>query len=166
MKNLVVVLFITGSLLLHSCSDNTENKNSAVENNGKTDTPIASNASLNEEVQGDGIVGEWQLKMKISDSNGNDKIDEDEKKDPMTVGDILNEDYLKFNADGSGLIYTIKKEGRYELKESSSGKKYVTWYDQQNNVLRKMGHVFSVTKDELIFLDKFAGATFSIYKRK
>ena len=151
--------FFFGALLVVAC--NIKSKNAG----GTTISPDQSAATkalgAAPSTQDDSIVGEWQLTKKIIDHNANGKIDEDELRDAITDG----EDYLKFNADGSGLVYTIKLAGTYQIKTNSNGKKLLTWYDKDNKVLRKMDQIYSVTNNELIFFSHFAGATFSVYKR-
>jgi hypothetical protein len=107
------------------------------------------------------IVGEWELKAIIFDSNANDKIEEDEKQKASTE----SHDYMKLNSDGSAVFYTIKIKGRYEIKtNSSSGYRYLNLFTENNDKVSK-GRIFSVTKDELTLLDHFGGSTFHIYKR-
>jgi hypothetical protein len=108
-----------------------------------------------------GLAGAWQLSMLIIDTNANNRIDDDERRNPMTD----TQDYLKLNPDGSCEMYVQKIKCRYELKPSSSGKQTLVLYDKDNTRYSR-GRIFSVTKDELILLDHSSGSTFKIYRRQ
>ena len=111
-------------------------------------------------IQPSELVGAWQLSMMIIDKNANNRLEDEERKDPI----LGAQEYMKLNADGSCEFYTFKVKGRYELKTSSSGSQTLTLFDKDNNRASR-GRIYSVTKDELILLDHSSGSTFKIYKR-
>ena len=91
------------------------------------------------------IVGEWEMQSSIVDTNDNLQIDEEERKN---LKPTAFKDYMKLNKDGTGLFTIGKMEGRYEIKEESNGRKFMTWYDKANGPHR-VGSIMKVTKDEL-----------------
>lgn len=106
------------------------------------------------------LIGEWQLTMKISDTNRNGKIDDDERRSAITQA----RDYLKFNRDGTCVFYAHKVKGRYELKPQSSGSQVLYLFDQDNN-REGRGVIVSVNRNELVLLSSSVGRIFSVYKR-
>ncbi|MGC3976117.1 MAG: lipocalin family protein [Nitrospira sp.] len=106
------------------------------------------------------LVGAWQLTMMIIDKNANNRLEDEERKDPIRGA----QDYLKLNADGSCEFYTFKVKGRYEIKTSSSGYQTLVLFDKDKNKENR-GRLYSVTKDELILIDHSSGSTFKVYKR-
>ena len=106
------------------------------------------------------LLGAWQLTMMIVDKNANNRLEDEERKDPIQNA----QDYMKFNADGSCEFYTFKVKGRYEIKTSSSGYQSLVLFDKDNTKLNR-GRIYSVTKDELILIDHSSGSTFKVYKR-
>lgn len=125
----------------------------------KTSVPICKQKhSVTSYIQGNDLVGEWQLTLSFYDANGNYKIEETEKKNAT----LNAKDYLKLNGDGTCLFYTNKLKGRYEIKTRSSGKKNLYIYDKDNNKENR-GEIISVSKTELILLSP--GGAFSIYKK-
>lgn len=107
------------------------------------------------------IIGEWKLTMTILDKNRNNKIDEEEKANPMAP---LN-DYLKLNSDGSAVFSQVKANGRYEIKSNSDGSsKYLNLYDK-DNFKTPYGRIVSVTKSEMILFKNSIGPVFFIWKR-
>ena len=111
-------------------------------------------------IQAADLIGAWQLTMMITDKNANNRLEDEERKDPI----LGAEDYIKLNADGSCEFYTLKVKGRYEIKTSSSGYQTVVLFDKDKNTSSR-GRIYSVTKDELILLDHSSGSTFKVYKR-
>jgi hypothetical protein len=106
------------------------------------------------------LVGAWQLSMMIVDKNANNKLEDEERKDPI----LSAQDYMKLNADGSCEFYTFKVKGRYEIKTSSSGYQTLVLFDKDNNQASR-GRIYSVTKDELVLTSHSSGSTFKVYKR-
>ena len=107
------------------------------------------------------IIGEWKLTMMIIDKNANNKIDDDEKADPITQAN----DYMKLNNDESAIFSQVKMNGRWEIKPSSDGEhQYLNLFDKTDSKYSK-GRIISVTKTELTLLSKSSGSTFSIWKR-
>ena len=106
------------------------------------------------------LLGAWQLTMIIIDKNANNRIDEDERKDPM----LEVKDFLKFNADGTCEFYTIKAPCRYDIKTSSSGTQTLVLYDK-DNTKHSRGRIHALGKDELVLNSHFSGSTFFIWKR-
>jgi hypothetical protein len=75
------------------------------------------------DLQADGIVGEWEQQYTCFDRNGNYKLEPEEKK---ASGTRLGFDWFKFNADGTCLRdKDIKFKGTYEIQEKNGNKKLV-----------------------------------------
>jgi hypothetical protein len=153
-------LFLT--MLLIACGSNNNNSDTAAP---ATSTNESSNqvkqGSATQSAQSDGIVGEWEMIGSVGDTNNNLQIDEDERKNLKKAS---FKDYMKLNADGSGLFTVARMEGRYEAKEQENGgKKYLTWYDSANGPHR-VGTIISVTKDELHIKEPGGNGLF-IWKR-
>lgn len=152
-------IFLFATVFFFSCGNNSESTPTKPAS-GETSTG-AKQATVSESKQGDGIVGEWALTMVAPDENGNEVIDENEKAKATTS----MKDYMKLNSDGSAEFYVFKAKGRYEINtNASSGKKYLNLFDKDNTKLPK-GAILSVTKDELIIMNKFGGDSFTVWKR-
>jgi hypothetical protein len=154
--------FLFTALLLFACSNN----NSTASDKATT----AANESVSEEKttatsgeQGNGIVGQWQIKYIATDENGNRQLDENEIKNASTqVNDYYN-DYLKFSADGSCLFSKAKSKGKYKIEdESSQSKLYI--YDLYNNEAYKYA-ISSISKDELRLMADPDVSSFVVFKR-
>lgn len=92
------------------------------------------------------IIGEWELVSSIIDTNDNMEIDEEER---PKLKPVMTKDYMKLNADGSGLFTVAQMEGRYEItNDGSRGKPRLTWYDKANGP-HKVGTIIKVTEQEL-----------------
>jgi len=153
-----MTFLVIALLFLGGCSDNkatnTENKIAVNTSEKKTEE------TSRPETQQTGLVGEWKLIKIFNDTNGNNKLDEDEKKYPITNSD----DYMKLNADGSCLFFAVKVKGRYELNKNSIGTETLNIYDKDNTKYNK-GRIYSVSATELILNTRFSGSAFWIYKR-
>jgi len=121
---------------------------------------LAAQSSGDASAPGD-LAGTWQLSMMIVDTNANNRIDAEERKNPITE----TQDYLRLNSDGSCEMYVQKIKCRYEVRTSSSGNRTLVLFDKDSTRYSR-GRIFSVTKDELILLDHSSGSTFKIYKRQ
>lgn len=152
-STLFICAVAIGSLL--SCANHTEG---AAE---KTPSPAKEAATaLSTATQNEPIVGQWKLVLVAADENGNGLLDESEKAKGTQM-----DDYMKLNADGSAEFYTIKLKGRYEIiPNASSGKKYLYLFDEGGTKHPK-GAILSVTKDQLVLLDKFGGDSFTVWQR-
>ncbi|HJS53073.1 MAG TPA: hypothetical protein VJ765_00975 [Chitinophagaceae bacterium] len=150
-KNTPVGLIL---LFLLSCADN---KTATAEKQIANNSPAAENREQTSASQDNDILGEWELLMWATDANDNKKLDDEERKKPITGA----QDYMKLNSDGTCIYLVFKQKGRYEVKPDSDGRRQFTLIDVNNYRMRK-GYIYSVTKDEFILLD---GATFRIYKR-
>jgi hypothetical protein len=154
--------FLFTALLLFACGNNNST--------ASDEATIATNKSAGEEKttaasgeQGNGIVGEWQIKYIATDENGNRQLDENEIKKARTqVNDYYN-DYLKFSADGSCLFSKAKSKGKYKIEdESGQSKLYI--YDLYNNEVYNYT-IFSVSKDELRLVAYGGENSFLVFKR-
>ena len=151
----VLICFIAcssnSSIKEKQLADNLQKENKSQE----TTTPTSINP------EDEDIIGEWKLSMTILDKNRNNKIDEEEKANPMAP---LN-DYLKLNSDGSAVFSQVKAKGRYEIKSNSDGtSKYLNLYDK-DNFKTPYGRIISVTKSELILFKNSIGPVFFIWKK-
>jgi hypothetical protein len=136
MKSRSLLPIVIAVFLMTTCGAN----KAAKDEKQQTNTPSA-NAAL---AQGD-VFGEWEMVGFVVDTNDNLQIDESERsalKKPSV------KDYMKLNRDGSGVFTVAKMQGRYEITDQSSGKKYLTWYDKANG-RHRVGTIIKVTRDEL-----------------
>jgi hypothetical protein len=118
MKPTIINLNIVLVILLISCGNSNEKKNSEKES-------IAANAAApsNDNQQANGIVGEWEELFTCFDKNGNYKLEPEEKK---ASGTPLGFSWFKFNADGSCLRdKDVKFKGTYGIQEKNGNKKLV-----------------------------------------
>jgi len=153
------LLFVTAiNLFFTNCGDNkaaTNSEQTTQNSSSETSTkevsaPTSSDAS---------IVGEWQQTGVTEDKNGNDQLDTEERNSAIKM-----DGYMKLNSDGSAVMFVIKNKGHYEIETTSSGKKKLTLYDSENGK-HDQGIIISVTKDELLIMNKFGGDSFTIWKR-
>src|SRR5688572_3944691 len=136
-------------------------------NNTATEPQLTANSTTEKKsepptsssVQGDEIVGEWEMVGFVGDTNDNLQIDEVERKNLKSAS---FKDYMKLNSDGSGLFTVAKMEGRYEAKENG-GKKSLTWYDSGNG-RHRIGTIIYVSKEELHIKEPGGNGLF-IWKR-
>ena len=146
-------------LILMSCNSNnakSPEETSARSSQTKDNKPTSATPAS----PGDGIVGGWILTRETYDENNNKMLDEEERKKGFK-----NRYYYRFNADGTCKIQTF--DGFYELSEYK-GKKLITTYfneDGKKNFESKH-YIFSVDKNELVFLDELASHVFWIFKRE
>jgi hypothetical protein len=158
MKSMYSFAVLFGAVIVLSCDSTSGKAADASAASGKSTE--AKEAPSSASSQSDPIVGEWKLAMVAPDENGNEVIDANEKAKATTM-----EDYMKLNSDGSAEFYTIKLKGRYEIKtNASSGKRYLNLFDK-DNTKHPRGAILSVTKDEMIILNKFGGDSFTVWKR-
>ena len=150
MKLLAILLLIAA---VSACSNNSATVKQAADNSSSESQNQVTGA------QGNDILGEWELVLVTEDKNGNYKLDDEERKNGITT----MKDNMKLAQDGSCYLYPFKDKGRYEI-ETKSGKKYLTLYDAANGKHRK-GEILSVSKDELIIMNKFGGDSFTVWKR-
>lgn len=118
MKSLFDHLFTSVFIALLSCGNSNAEKKA-------TEQPVAKKASALsiDNIQDNGIVGEWQQQYTCFDKNGNYQLDTEEKKPSNTQ---LGFDWFKFNADGSCLRDSdVKFKGTYSIQEKSGTKKLV-----------------------------------------
>jgi hypothetical protein len=160
MKVHLFSILLATFILFISCSNSSGNNGPSTPGEQTNEVKDLKKTASPEASSGDGIVGEWTLIKMIIDENANDKMDANEISNPITN----SEDYMKLNSDGSAEFYAIKIKGRYEIKENSGGKRYLNLFDKDNTKHAK-GAIISVTKNELTLLNKFAGSTFTIWKR-
>jgi len=161
-KNKMKVSFLFSALLLFACSNNNSTaSDKATTAANESASEVKTTATSSE--QGNGIVGEWQLKYIAIDENRNKQLDENEIKNARTqVNDYYN-DYLKFSADGSCLFSKAKSKGKYKIEdESGQSKLYI--YDLYNNEAYNYT-IFSVSKDELRLLTAAGENSFLVFKR-
>jgi hypothetical protein len=143
-------------LFIAACSNNNtpepKTTSSTTENNGGPSAGA---------VQGNDLVGEWELVGFVMDTNDNLQVDEDERKTMKTPG---YKDYMTLNQDGSGQFTVAQMEGRYEAKaKDGTDKKTLTWFDKGNGA-HPLGTIVSVSKDEL-HLKEPGGHGLMIWKR-
>lgn len=151
-KSRKIILQLSLMWLLTGCSDN----NAAQPGHESNTSPATSNAGSN-----DGLVGEWEQMLTAADKNGNEILEEDERK----AGSATLMDYMKLNSDSSAVILYARAPGRWETYvNASSGKTYLNLYSQDNTKYRK-GAIISVGKNELLILNKFGGNSFTVWKR-
>lgn len=155
-------LFQSASILFlffaTACNNEATEKNPS-EKSTKAEQTTA-NPQTNNSSAGDDIVGDWELVGFIGDTNDNLQIDEEERKNLKAAS---YKDYMTLNRDGSGLFTVAKMEGRYEIKEESNGRKFMTWYDKGNGPHR-VGAIMKVTKDELTIKEPGGNGLF-LWKR-
>lgn len=158
MKSSFILLVAAIILFFTSCGDNkaaTNTKETAQNSSSETTKEASASSS-----PGDSIVGEWELVGVTEDKNGNEQLDPDERKSAIKM-----DDYMKLNSDGSAVMFVFKNKGRYEIrKDESSGKEYLDLYDSENGKHPK-GYIMSVTKDELLIMNKFGGDSITIWKK-
>ena len=142
MKKINAFAIVATMLLLFACgANNTESQTPTTPTEeAKEGTP----AAATEKASADGITGEWEMQGFVQDTNDNLQIDETER---ANLKPAPFKDYMKLNADGTGLFTVSKMEGRYEIKDEN-GKKFMRWYDQANGPHR-VGTILKTTKDEL-----------------
>jgi hypothetical protein len=158
MKFSSMLLVAASNLFFTNCGDNktaTSSEQTTQNSSSETSTkdvsaPASSDAS---------IVGEWQQTGVAEDKNGNDQLDAEERNSAIKM-----DDYMKLNSDGSAVMFVIKNKGTYEIETTSNGKKKLTLYDSENGK-HDMGIIISVTRDELLIMNKFGGDSFTIWKR-
>lgn len=146
-------------LVLSACNNEATVKNPA-ENSTKTLEQTSANPQTDNSSNDDGIVGDWELVGFVGDTNDNLQIDEEERKNLKAAS---YKDYMTLKSDGSGLFTVAKMEGRYEIKEESNGRKFMTWYDKGNGPHR-VGSIMKVTKDELTIKEPGGNGLF-LWKR-
>ena len=148
MKKFLPVLLLSAFLFTTSCGNNSSN-NATPDSNNKT--RIASESSS-------GIVGEWEQVHTVYDKNGNNLLDEDEKKAPSStkIGDY----YFRFDANGNCLFSEMKFEGSYEVKDEK-GKQ--TLFIQAGDP-RKF-RILSLNENEMVLMPTGAPGTFFVYRR-
>jgi hypothetical protein len=144
-------------LLLISCGNNSNESNATTTQTETSDE--AKQNTTSETIQGDGIVGEWEMQGSVLDTNDNLQIDKEERKDlkPPSF-----KDYMKLNSDGSGLFTVAQLEGRYEVKDEG-GKKFLSWFDKENGSHR-IGTIIKTSKEEL-HIKEPGGAGLFVWKR-
>ena len=152
MKTCIKYLSLAAMVVLVACSNN------------KTASPdvntITKNESSNTAKQGDGIIGEWNMKYLAQDPNGNKILDEEEK---QAANKNMNE-YLQFNEDGSCRFYFTKTEGRYEVKEEKD-KQVIYIYDKSNERVARYV-LLSVNQTELVLMEYGGGGVdFHVFER-
>ena len=157
MKFILILLVAAINLFFTNCGNN----NAATNPKQTTENP-SSEATKGESASSssdDTIVGEWELVGVTEDKNGDDQLDPEERKSAVKM-----DGYMKLNSDGSAVMFVIKNKGRYEIETTSNGKKKLTLYDSENGK-HDQGIIFSVTKEELLIINKFGGDSFMIWKR-
>jgi hypothetical protein len=118
MKPTIINLNIILVILLISCGNSNEKKNSETE-------PVVANASApsNDSQQVNGIVGEWEQQYTCFDKNGNYKLEPEEKKPSNTR---VGFDWFRFNADGSCLRdKEVKFKSTYEIENKANTKELI-----------------------------------------
>ena len=95
----------------------------------------------------------------VQDTNDNLQIDEEER---ANLKPASFKDYMKLNADGSGLFTVAKMEGTYKI-EDEGGKKFLRWFDQGNGPHR-VGTIIKTSKEELHIKEPGGNGLF-IWKR-
>jgi hypothetical protein len=150
-------LFLLATVILLSCG-NDSNATTPADSTNETSN-VAKQTTVSETIQGDDIVGEWELLGFVVDTNDNLQIDEDERKN-LTPASY--KDYMKLNSDGNGLFTVAKMEGRYEIKDEGSGKK-LKWIDKANGEHR-IGTIIKITKNEL-HIKEPGGSGLFVWKR-
>ena len=158
----VNICFLIAFLVMCSCSNNkTAQENSVVEN--KQQSEAAANSSTTQP-SGDGIVGNWKLKLEAYDDNANKVLDEEERKKGFK-----NNYTYRFNADGSCMIQQMFK-GRYEVKTEGNKKKL---YVYRNRVVGEedadpppdVYHIISLNNNQLVLLEDLGNHTFWVFER-
>ena len=143
MRMLNTFMVVATTLLLLACgANNTESE--APTSKSTEETKEETQAGATKPISADGIAGEWEMQGFVQDTNDNLQIDDEER---ATLKPAPFKDYMKLNADGTGLFTISKMEGRYEIKEEN-GKKMMRWYDQANGPHR-VGTILKTTSEEL-----------------
>ena len=137
-------LLFCSLLFFIACGNNNTATDSQAADSTTTESRPETPASSS--VEGDGIVGEWEMVGSVMDTNDNLQIDESER---ANLKQASFKDYMKLNSDGSGLFTVARMEGRYEVKAGQNdSKKFLTWYDEADGPHR-IGTIISISKDEL-----------------
>jgi len=157
MKFGAILLIAATNVFFTNCGDNkaATNRKQTVQNSSSETAKEGSVSSSSDA----SIVGEWQQTGVAEDKNGNDQLDPEERNSAIKM-----DDYMKLNSDGSAVMFVIKNKGHYEIEATSNGKRKLTLYDSENGK-HDIGTILSVTKDELIIMNKFGGDSFTIWKR-
>jgi hypothetical protein len=159
MKPESLVTLIIAAFIFTNCGNNDATKETKEANNLSTEKK--EEISSNPPPQGNDIVGEWEMVSSVVDTNDNLQIDEEER--PM-LKPVSFKNYMKLNADGSGLFTVAQMEGRYEIKKDErNGRDIMTWYDKANGPHR-VGSIMKVTKDEL-HIKEPGGSGLFLWKR-
>ena len=166
MKKLVTHLFIAGSMLF-GCNSSINHQSSTADKTGGPDMNNATTESImnepsNEDKQGDGIVGKWNLIREAYDKNHNKILDAEERNKGFA-----NKYFYQFNRDGTCLIHTMKFKGHYKIAEEKGKKKLTTYWDEaeQKGQTEAKYTIISVNKDELVLLEGIGDHTFWVFKR-
>jgi hypothetical protein len=146
------------ALLLFACDGNNTSPEAVTSTNTNSESANAEKTTKTNAEQGNGKIGEWQLKYIAIDQNRNKKIDEDEIKNAITQAN----DYFRFNADGSCLYTQIKLNGRYEVKDKD-GKSKLYIYAGNEEVNKY--DILSVNTNELQLLHYHGENSFHVFKR-
>jgi hypothetical protein len=103
--------------LLPGCGDNKEDDKSTAANTTSPENNATGNVSKNKQ---SGLVGDWEQQYTCFDTNGNNKLDAEEKKPSNTRTGF---DWFRFNSDGSCLRdKDMKFKSTYEVKEKGNTK--------------------------------------------
>lgn len=157
MNKIQTFLFLLATVIFLSCSYD-GNKTTADASTNEISN-AAKQTTASQTIQGDSIIGEWEMVGSVLDANDNLQIDEDERKNLKPAS---FKDYMKFNSDGSGLFTAAKMEGRYEIKDEGSGKK-LKWFDKANGSHR-IGTIIKISKAEL-HIKEPGGSGLLVWKR-
>ena len=158
MKKISQLLLFIGCMVLVRCSNDGKNKKPGdpAVNNADTVTHITNKST--EQASGDGIVGQWKLRLEAYDDNHNHLPDPEE----LNKGSS-NKYYYKFNSDGSCLIHEMKFKGHYEIKQVDGKRKLSVYRDEgESPGLESEYEIVSVNNNELVLLWEI---TFWIFKR-
>src|SRR5688572_19267384 len=167
MRSTLTFFLITTMFLLTNCGDdkqaptNESSANNSPKQN-KSETPFSSTSSIT----GDGIVGNWKLRLEVFDDNGNRIPDEAEMKKAYS-----NNYQLQLNADGTCRIQQMFT-GRYE-KKIENGRDMLYVYrkkiegEEDKDPIPDIYQITSLKKDELVLqiIDAGGPSSFWFFKR-
>lgn len=156
-------IFLIACALLIACNNNKIAQESTATKT-ELQPEVASNAETNQ-TSGDGIVGNWKLRLEVFDDNGNRVPDEEEMKKGY------DKNYaLQLNADGSCRMQQMFM-GRYE-KVTENGREMLKVYRKkmegdEGEPAPDIYQITSVKKDELVLQIIIAGepSSFWFFKR-
>ncbi len=165
MKLLILSFFLIPGTTLISCNDKASGDSSVV-NSSNSKTTVASKSTTLATGSADPIVGKWMMHLDAFDDNGNQQLEEAERKKA-----VPNRYALVLNADGTCRMqdiftgtYTINTEKGNQVLQIQ--RKRIE-SEEDKDPPPDVYHIKSVTKNEMILLvfDGVGPTRFSKFKK-